>query len=46
MKCHETRKKAGEKVPNEIDPANGPYTQCKNGHQFKYSFFTLKRALL
>ena len=31
-----------------MDPLNGPYTQCKNGHQreFKYSFFTLKRAWL
>ena len=42
------RKKTGEKFLNEIDPLNGPYTQCKNGHQreFKYSFFTLKRAWL
>ena len=23
-------KKADAKVPNEIDPANGPDTQCKN----------------
>ena len=49
MKCQEKkRKKTGEKFLNEIDPVNGPYTQCKNGHQmeFKYSFFTLKRAWL
>ena len=46
MKSHEKRKKAGEKVLNDIDPPNGPLTQCKNGHQFEYSLFTLKRALL
>ena len=49
MKCQEKKeKKTGEKFLNEIDPLNGPYTQCKNGHQmeFKYSFFTLKRASL
>jgi len=41
-------KKTGEKSLNEIDPLNGPYTQCKNGNQmeFKYSFVTLKRAWL
>ena len=39
-------KKADEKVLKEIDPANGPYTQCKNGLQFQYSFCTLKRAWL
>ena len=45
MKGHEKkkkRKKADEKVQNETDPPNGPDTQCKNGHQFKYSLFTLK----
>ena len=44
---HEKKeKKAGEKVPNEIDPANGPFTQCKNGHQFKYSdFFYITKSL-
>ena len=43
--CHEKKKKAGEKVQNEIDPPNGPDTQCKNGHQFKYSFFYIKKSL-
>lgn len=41
------KKKTGEKFLNEIDPVNGPYTQCKNGHQmeFKYSFFYMKKSL-
>ena len=38
-------KKAGEKVLNEIDPSNGPYTQYKNGLQFKYYFFYIKKSL-
>ena len=48
MKCQEKKeKKTGEKFLNEIDPLNGPYTQCKNGHQmvFKYSFFYIKKSL-
>ena len=40
------RKKTGEKFLNEIDPVNGPYTQCKNGHQMEFKFFFyIKKSL-
>ena len=41
MKCHEKRKKSWCKSPKWNRSPNGPDTQCNNGDQLKYSFFTL-----